>query len=95
MHGGNLSFFFESERVVGLAPVYDMLPMKYAPVQERISSEAITVTAPTPTTISTWERARDLAITYWRKLQEDKKLSARFFKIAEENEKVLLRANFS
>lgn len=30
MHAGNLSFFL-SERPLALAPVYDMLPMAYAP----------------------------------------------------------------
>jgi hypothetical protein len=30
MHGGNLSFTMLGSRVVGLAPVYDMLPAQYA-----------------------------------------------------------------
>src|SRR5262249_23735693 len=31
MHFGNLSFFFSPGRGLSLAPVYDMLPMMYAP----------------------------------------------------------------
>lgn len=69
MHLGNISFFFEEERVIGLTPCYDMLPMQYSPSQGRINSSPITLIAPNPAGLTAWHRARAAALTFWQKVQ--------------------------
>lgn len=95
MHSGNLSFYFEKEEVIGLAPIYDMLPMKYSPVQDRISLESIVPAAPLPSSIKVWKKARDLAIEFWKEIQIRHGFSRTFTKIAQQNEKTLKSSNFS
>lgn len=90
MHGGNLSFFFERERITGLTPIYDMLPMKYAPIQERLSSDTISPPAPSPANIAIWERAKKLAIRYWQQVQATPGFASAFIEIAQRNERYLL-----
>lgn len=89
MHGGNLSFFFEKEEVIDIAPVYDMLPMRYAPVQERISCEPIAIFPPKPAKIHLWEKARNLAIKYWGLIKKTREFTPGFLELAERNERIL------
>jgi len=90
-HSGNLSFFWEpGERIAKLAPVYDMLPMNYAP---SIGGEKIerNFTLPTfdHTLLSAWKEALPLAVHYWTRVREDTRISQEFKKIAERNLEVL------
>jgi len=93
MHGGNLSFFFEDEKILGLSPIYDMLPMKYSPIQEKISYEPIRLIAPRPSDIEIWKEATALAIRYWRLIQETKEFSLAFIEIAKRNESLIAGKN--
>jgi hypothetical protein len=86
MHSGNLSFFFEDEKVTGITPIYDMLPMKYAPVQERLSFDNVALTSPHPSAIAIWIRARDTAVLFWQQVQQSNGISKSFKEIAERNE---------
>ena len=43
MHFGNLSFFIRAHGGLDLAPVYDMLPMMYAPVNDQVIQREFTI----------------------------------------------------
>lgn len=69
-HHGNLSCFFEHGQIGELCPVYDMLPMGYAPtnnelVRRTFGAPAIEVSAPSITR-SAWAAA----LTFWRQAAE-------------------------
>jgi hypothetical protein len=90
MHGGNITFYFEDERVQGIAPLYDMLPMKYAPVQEQLTGNQISISPPLPGDIEIWKESRELALKFWHLLQKEKNVSREFIDIASQNEKIVL-----
>lgn len=89
MHSGNLSFYFEEEKVLNVSPLYDMLPMRYAPMQDFLYSGTITPIAPRPSYRNLWREAVNLAAKYWNVLQKEENLSCDFKKIAELNETLL------
>jgi hypothetical protein len=90
MHNGNLSFFFEDEEISGLTPIYDMLPMKYAPIHEHISDETLVPFMPNPSSITSWNQARKLAIKYWNEITKTPGFSENFIDLASRNEAALL-----
>ncbi len=84
MHGGNLSFYAQGERILGIAPVYDMLPMAYAPRQEQIVS-----VRPQPPTLfpqekSVWISAVAAAQDFWSRVQQEKRIEAEMRSAAQE-----------
>ena len=85
-HYGNLSFFYEAgEKGAVLAPVYDMLPMYFAP-RENEETEFVRVwspPAPTPETLSVWKTAREAARGFWDRIIGDPRISAGFKREAE------------
>ena len=89
MHSGNMSLFFEEEKVKGITPVYDMLPMMYAPRQEYIDTGVITISPPKPQTITLWKKALELAVGYWQRIQITEGFSASFIEIARNNVDIL------
>ncbi len=79
-HPGNLSFFWElGSSGASLAPVYDMLPMLYAPSGggEEIRRE---FSMPTfdHTLLSAWKEMTPWAIRYWERIQATPALSSAF-----------------
>ncbi|MFY2563478.1 type II toxin-antitoxin system HipA family toxin YjjJ [Corallococcus terminator] len=77
-HFGNLSFFAEGPKRFRLAPVYDMLPMVFAPVGTNLIERTFTPRPPTANTVDVWSDAARLALAYWEKLSREPALSAPF-----------------
>jgi len=77
-HFGNISLFDRHEGVFKLAPVYDMLPMLFAPQDGQSVPRQFAPGPPTAASLSVWERARDCADTYWDGLSQEPRLSAEF-----------------
>lgn len=87
MHFGNMSFYSDmrGERVnFRLAPVYDMLPMLYAPEKSEI---VIRNFNPSATSVS--ETAIEMASEFWNALSERHDISDEFKQIAAQNSKLL------
>ncbi|WP_242508612.1 HipA domain-containing protein [Rhodocyclus purpureus] len=82
MHEGNLAF----RPGLRLAPVYDMLPMLYAPLRGgELPARAFSVEPPLPGEAATWRRAAPAAADYWRNCAEDTRISDDFRRICAEN----------
>ena len=77
-HFGNLMLFDRYTGPFELAPVYDMLPMLFAPHHEQVTERAYVPPAPTAALLRVWPAARDLAERYWQQLAEDAALSEPF-----------------
>ncbi|MCE9624621.1 MAG: type II toxin-antitoxin system HipA family toxin YjjJ, partial [Deltaproteobacteria bacterium] len=68
MHHGNLSFFHDGEKLLGLAPVYDMLPMLYAPQQNQLVLRDFKPSLPKPSESSVWTGAWKAACDFWQEV---------------------------
>ena len=89
MHGGNLSFV-PGHGVLALAPVYDMLPMAYAPLPGgEVPQTRWQFAPPPPAERSHWHTACRVALAYWAALQDDMALSAHWRQIAAHNHSAL------
>ncbi len=77
-HFGNITLLDDYEGPFQLAPVYDMLPMLFAPLHEQLIERFYEPAPPTATSLSVWGRARSLAIDYWTLLAGDTRLSRPF-----------------
>lgn len=85
MHTGNLSFWRVEDPLVDrglvatdLTPVYDMLPMAFAPR----AGELIHVQPALPAPLPNAERAHELAVTFWATVRDDERVSRDFRRIA-------------
>ncbi|WP_081619280.1 type II toxin-antitoxin system HipA family toxin YjjJ [Thioalkalivibrio sp. ALE28] len=85
MHLGNLAFRPEGGRLV-LCPVYDMLPMAYAPLPggelPRVTFEPA---LPLPREHGAWVATCHAAIGYWQTVSDDTRIRSTFRWIASEN----------
>lgn len=81
-HFGNLSFFVEEHGRFRLAPVYDMLPMVFAPEGTDIIERRFEPAPPTADTLDVWPHAARCAVTYWGRLSASDKLSSEFRQMA-------------
>jgi hypothetical protein len=77
-HFGNLSFFWNDDGRFTLAPVYDMLPMAFAPTSHGTLDEVKQLETYDARTLAAWPKARELAASYWRRVLEDSRISKRF-----------------
>jgi hypothetical protein len=77
-HFGNITLFDDYEGPFRLAPVYDMLPMLFAPQNDQIVARRFQPAPPTAAWLSVWRRARYLAETYWERLIQESRLSGEF-----------------
>ncbi len=77
-HFGNLSFFWSDDSHFELAPVYDMLPMAFAPTSHGMLDEVQAIEPYDARTLAVWPRARELAQTYWRRVLDDSRISISF-----------------
>jgi len=77
-HFGNITLLDDYEGPFQLAPVYDMLPMLFAPQHEQLIERPYEPAPPTAASLSVWSRARSLAIDYWTLLAGDTRLSKPF-----------------
>lgn len=74
----NLSLFDSHDGRFALAPVYDMLPMLFAPGVPGSATMAYEPPQPTAETLEVWPHARRIAESYWEKLASEPQLSAGF-----------------
>lgn len=77
-HFGNITLFDRYEGPVELAPIYDMLPMLFAPQDGQLVERPFEPAGPAAATLSVWPRARDIAEIYWARLCEESRLSEDF-----------------
>jgi hypothetical protein len=77
-HFGNLAFYDNYDGRFRLAPVYDMLPMLFAPSHDQLVARIYVPAEPTSNTLSVWGRARTLAENYWRTLANETRISPEF-----------------
>ncbi len=91
MHLGNLSFQFDPEQGQGaalrLAPVYDMLPMLYAPLSGgEIPQRQFTPALPLPRQAEAWKMAYAAAQDFWLSASLDDRISESFRDICRANQ---------
>jgi hypothetical protein len=93
MHFGNLSFFFSFQGALSLAPVYDMLPMMYAPVGgEEPPKTHFEPPLPSAANLDIWPAIAERAERYWREVAEDERISRAFASLAAKNANAIARA---
>jgi hypothetical protein len=86
MHFGNLSFHLSFDRKPTLAPVYDMLPMLYAPTAgDVVAAREFDPPLPAAGTLDIWKEIAGLAVEYWRQVSLHRNVSADFAAIAKRN----------
>jgi len=77
-HFGNITLFDSHEDPFSLAPVYDMLPMLFAPAEGQLIEREFIPESVRAETLGVWSRARELAIGYWTHLTENLRLTRSF-----------------
>jgi hypothetical protein len=89
MHDGNLSFV-PGEPGLRLAPVYDMLPMLYAPQRGvELPERQFAARLPLPAERELWHQAAEAAIDFWSRASNDTRISENFREICRRNERVV------
>lgn len=83
-HFGNFSFFAEEARELSLTPtpVYDMLPMVFAPTDATLVNRQFAPGPPTAWNLHLWREVANHALKYWVRLGEESGLSNDFRGIA-------------
>lgn len=82
MHAGNLSFYY-SAFPLSLTPVYDMLPMAFAPSSAGMMREkACELRFDSTISRQAWEFALPLATQFWERVTAEKRISENFRTIA-------------
>lgn len=85
MHDGNLSFV-PGGAGLRLAPVYDMLPMLYAPQRGvEVPDRAFAPRLPLPAEREPWQQAAEAAMAFWSGAGDDPRISDGFRRICERN----------
>jgi hypothetical protein len=84
MHKGNLSFV--PGPTLSVAPVYDMLPMAYAPLAGgEIPRVTFTPSLPGPRGRDAWQLAAQAALAFWQSASEDRRISKPFARLCQQN----------
>lgn len=92
MHLGNASLHLVDRRPLPLAPVYDMLPMRFRPLASgEVVGHRYEIALPPPEQQADWREAARMAATFWRRVGEDARVSAAFRAVAAEAGTVLAR----
>lgn len=77
-HFGNLAFYDSYNGKLTLAPVYDMLPMLFAPEHNQIIAREFVPPDPTAEALGSYAIAREMAELYWQALIADTRISDDF-----------------
>ena len=88
-HFGNLSFLETDEGPLRLAPVYDMLPMAFAPSGTTIVESPFEPAPPTAETLDVWPDAARHAHGFWTRVVDCAALGDDFRKLASRCREVL------
>ncbi|HVA55118.1 MAG TPA: type II toxin-antitoxin system HipA family toxin YjjJ [Gammaproteobacteria bacterium] len=92
-HFGNLTFYADetlSPPRLELAPVYDMLPMSFAPTSTGVPPLVPYVQRPTADVLDVWASARMVAHAYWQEIEATTVIIKEFRQFAGEMEHALL-----
>ena len=81
-HFGNISLFDDQQGPFTLAPVYDMLPMLFAPADGQLVERPFAPGGARADSVEVWPREHALALAYWDRLAGDARLSAEFRQLA-------------
>lgn len=85
MHWGNVSFFLPEHSPFPLAPVYDMLPMRFRPSSTgEVSEREFKPLLPMPEDQAAWFEMYPFAIGYWQRIIDHPSISPSFKQIAEQ-----------
>jgi hypothetical protein len=96
MHLGNLSFMFDAETTslhpsLQLSPVYDMLPMLYAPLAGgEVPKRSFEPPLPLPREENAWQLAYQAALNFWQLASEDARISLAFRQVCYHNLQTLV-----
>ncbi len=84
MHFGNCALLHDGpgSAKFTLAPVYDMLPMRFAPTAQGLREIEIPPVLPTADVLPVWAQATGLARAFWARVLDDGEISRGFAKIA-------------
>lgn len=86
MHDGNLAFV----PGLALAPVYDMLPMRYAPTRTgEVPLVEFQPPVPRPDQRDVWAEAHPVAVRFWERIADEPTVSRPFQAIARRNAEIL------
>lgn len=77
-HFGNLAFFDRYDGRFAVAPVYDMLPMLFAPEHDQVVAREFEPSGPTADTLGAFGHARRLAEAFWRRCAQEPRISDDF-----------------
>ncbi|OGQ83575.1 MAG: hypothetical protein A2289_00050 [Deltaproteobacteria bacterium RIFOXYA12_FULL_58_15] len=91
MHLGNLSVMADGERPTHLAPIYDMVPMLFAPTHDQIVPRKFVPPTPKIAHAEMWESVFAVATDFWSTVASDKRISDGFARIAKEVTRALPR----
>lgn len=83
MHNGNLSFYYGADGALKLAPVYDMLPMAFAPHRSGAMASSHQLIIKPIAAGKHWRQAYAMAERFWRELVHQTGLSVEFSLIAQ------------
>ncbi|RTE85855.1 MULTISPECIES: type II toxin-antitoxin system HipA family toxin YjjJ [Gammaproteobacteria] len=84
MHLGNLSVLVDEGRPYQLAPIYDMLPMYFAPkANGDLPSEPRVTQINSVVSKESWQVAFELAVSYWQRVLACDEISTHFKVVAE------------
>lgn len=87
-HLGNLSFYCSDPSAYGaglrLAPIYDMLPMMFAPAGGRLPVATLDPGPPRGADLEVWPGALRAAIDFWQRTVADARLTADFRALAKD-----------
>jgi HipA-like protein len=81
-HFGNLAFYDDYRGTFQLAPVYDMLPMLFAPQHDQVVPRSFVPPGATADTLRAYADAREIAAMYWQQVAADERVSQDFRAIA-------------
>lgn len=91
MHLGNASVFIDGATIVGPTPVYDMLPMIWAPTANELRPRPFNPDPPNSFELPIFAAALKAAIEFWRRVHNDNRVSTGFRKTAGECAETLKR----
>jgi hypothetical protein len=83
MHLGNAALLLRDDRPLALAPIYDMLPMRFRPASSgEIVERRYEIALPTPEHQADWHVAAPMALAFWQRAADDARISAPFRAVA-------------
>ena len=97
MHFGNVAFQLKDDQPLALVPLFDMLPMLYAPGSAgALVDRTFEPRPPLPRYLSAWKFAAQMASSFWQRVARNNWISQSFSEIARANGKTVdtLRSRF-